>query len=169
MSKNYKLIPFDLEKAKNGAEIVVKYDGYNTYNSIKILTFDRFEGVKNKMGWDLNLSILAIDLINGAILKCFNDEGGRAYSELDIKGFLYIKEQPKYRPFQYGDKIPLDAKVINKYSNLKYGINNFRLTKNSTEISCYDFQFDRSDFHDSNFLLKHYTFEDGSPCGVLED
>ncbi len=142
-------IPFDIEKAKAGTQVVTK-EG----KKVRILTFDRRITHANQDP--------IVGLINDGLsesVATFNNKGKNGLSYND----LFLEVESEYKPFDFSN-IPV-GRVIKSRSGSKKTV-----ISAADTMRVFYFDPDVNDFKGWLYyksLLESYVFEDGSPCGVL--
>lgn len=79
--------------------------------------------------------------------------------------YYRIKPEPKYRPFNNIEAIKLVGSFLFRKKDGKL----FCIDGVFIQEKSFSFVLDSSDCYGPSFLLNHYTFKDGSPCGVIDE
>lgn len=140
-------IPFDIDKAKAGAQVVTR-----SGKKVRILTFDKRI---NHAHEDPTHEDPIVGLINDGL-----SESVATFTHKGINGLnyndLFIEVEPEYKPFDLSNA-PVGRIVKSKTSGCKFIISSATNTVMGVGMSLFLYEY----------FLKVYVFEDGSPCGVL--
>lgn len=139
-------IPFDIEKAKNGAKVVTR-EG----KPVRIISYDR--KADSRFGFPV---IALISDGESESLKSYLINGRRLSSGTSSPNDLFLDVESEYKPFDFSN-VPIGRIVVSKRFELR-GIL-VATYENSVAMGVNVYNY--------TYLLENFTFEDGSPCGVL--
>lgn len=144
-------IPFDIEKAKNGAKVVTR-DG----RPVEIFKFDFIENGKRRIAYCCTDE----DGDNHAYLVNHN---GVWMEEKESDQDLFIEVESTYRP--YANSEEMDAE-IKKHGYIVKNLYGRRLTITGYDDKNVSVGMGSGGKYET--LLKSYTWIDGTPCGIME-
>lgn len=135
-------IPFDIEKARAGAQVVTR-----SGKKVRILTFDKRINHAHEDP--------IVGLINDGL-----SESVATFTHKGINGLnyndLFLEVEPEYKPFDLSNA-PVGRIVQNKITRQKYLVS--WSSQDGVGLALSTVLYSQ--------FLERYLFEDGSPCGVL--
>ena len=143
-------IPFDIEKAKAGAQVVTRAG-----EKAQILMFNgKFPGENKTL-----LVVVAEQNSQQKQIDCayyYTDKGQNVPGDSQRSDDLFLEVEPEYKPFDLSNA-PVGKTVTRKETQDKSLIVFADNTLVGVGRLTYSYEY----------LFQYFTFKDGSPCGVL--